>query len=182
MQIAILTTGGTIEKTYNESDGTLANVGSVLHNILTSLRHYELTLRLVPVMSKDSLDIDDADRQTILYAVRAALPQNDAIILIHGTDTLTLTGDYLVVNLPNLTKPILLTGAMRPYEFRDTDAVQNVTEALLACQLLGPGVWVVMHSRAMRFPGVVKDRTRMTFVPAEDSPQPRRKSPAEPRP
>ena len=42
MQIAIFTTGGTIEKTYNESDGTLANVGSVLHHILGSLRHHEL--------------------------------------------------------------------------------------------------------------------------------------------
>jgi L-asparaginase len=53
---------------------------------------------------------------------------------------------------------------MRPYEFRDTDAVQNVTESLFASSVLEPGVWCVMHSRALRFPGVVKDRGRMTFV------------------
>lgn len=164
MQIAILTTGGTIEKTYNESDGSLANVGSVLHSILGSLRHYELDIRHIPVMSKDSLDIDDTDRQTILYAVKAALQQNDALIVIHGTDTLADTGEYLYAHLPDVDKPIVLTGAIRPYEFRDTDAVQNVTEALFACGLLDPGVWVVMHSRALRFPGVVKDRSRMTFV------------------
>ncbi len=164
MRIAILTTGGTIDKTYNESDGTLANVGSVLQNIVNRLRHCELEIRHVPVMSKDSLELDDTDRETILYAVKAALPQNDAIIVIHGTDTLAETGEYLHAHLPEVAKPIILTGAMRPYEFRDTDAVQNVTEALFACGLLESGVWVVMHGRALRFPGVVKDRRRMTFV------------------
>ena len=168
MRIAILTTGGTIEKTYNESDGTLANVGSVLHHILGSLRHYGLDIRHVPVMSKDSLDVDHTDRQTILYAIKAAMPHNDAIIIIHGTDTLAKTGEYLQANLSDIEKPVILTGAMRPYEFRDSDAVQDVTEALFACGLLGPGVWVVMHSRALRFPGVVKDSSSMTFIPANE--------------
>ena len=167
MRIAILTTGGTIEKTYDESDGTLANVGSVLHSILGGLRHPGHDLRQVPVMSKDSLHIDDADRQTIVYATKAAMTQNDAVVIIHGTDTLAATGEYLRANLADVRQPIILTGAMRPYEFRDTDAVQNVTEALLACRLLDPGVWVVMHSRALRFPGVVKDRTTRTFVRAD---------------
>ena len=166
MQIAMLTTGGTIEKTYNESDGTLANVGSVLNYILSSLRHHDLEIRHIPVMSKDSRDIDDADRQTILYSVKAAAPQSDAVIIIHGTDTLVATGEYLQANLSDVKMPIILTGAMRPYEFRDTDAVQNVTEALFATRLLNPGIWVVMHSRALRFPGVIKDRSRMTFVQA----------------
>jgi len=167
MRIAILTTGGTIEKTYNESEGTLANVGSVLQYILGSLRHDDLEIRHVPVMSKDSLDIDETDRQTILYAIKAALPQNDAVIIVHGTDTLADTGEYIHAHLGDVAKPIVLTGAIRPYEFRDTDAVQNVTEALFACRLLTPGVWVVMHSRALKFPGVVKDRSMMTFVHAE---------------
>lgn len=163
-RVAILTTGGTIEKTYNELDGTLANVGSVLHQILGGLRHCGFEIRHIPVMSKDSLDIDDADRRTILHAVRAAMPLNTAIIVIHGTDTLATTGEYLEANLPDDDKPVILTGAIRPYEFRDTDAIQNVTEALFACNLLSPGVWVVMHGRALRFPGVTKDRDRMAFV------------------
>jgi len=169
MRIAILTTGGTIDKTYNEADGTLANVGSVLHHIVNSLRHYERQLRQIPVMSKDSLEMDEKDRRTILYAVRAALTQNDALLVIHGTDTLAVTGQLLHMKLPRLDKPVILTGAMRPYEFRDTDAIQNVTEALFACSVLAPGVWCVMHGRALRFPGVAKDRGRMTFVPKDAS-------------
>jgi len=164
LRVAILTTGGTIDKTYNESDGTLANVGSVLEHIVRSLRHYELDIRHVPVMSKDSLEMNDKDRETILYAVKAAAAQNDAVIVIHGTDRLAETGEYLHAHLPDVDRPIILTGAIRPYEFRDTDALQNVTEALFAAGLLSPGVWCVMHSRALRFPGVTKDRRRMTFV------------------
>ena len=53
---------------------------------------------------------------------------------------------------------------MRPYEFRDTDAAQNVIEALLASRLLDPGVYVAMHNRVLQFPGVVKDREALTFV------------------
>jgi L-asparaginase len=52
---------------------------------------------------------------------------------------------------------------MRPYEFRDSDALQNVTEALLAARILAPGVYVVMHNRVVTFPGVVKDQQRLEF-------------------
>ena len=55
--------------------------------------------------------------------------------------------------------PIVLTGAMRPYELRSTDALQNLTEALLAVQVLPPGVYVAMHNHVLQFPGVIKDRT-----------------------
>ncbi len=164
MRLAILTTGGTIDKTYNESDGTLANVGSVLNCILTSLRHPGLDIRHVPVMSKDSIDLTDTDRQAMLWAIMAAQSQSDAIVLIHGTDTLADTGHYLHGRLEDLAIPVILTGAMRPYEFRDTDAAQNVTEALLAARLLAPGIWVVMHGQALRFPRVAKDRGKMTFI------------------
>ena len=58
------------------------------------------------------------------------------------------------------------TGAMRPYELRTTDALQNLTEALLAVQICAPGVYVAMHNVVLRFPGVVKDPARGTFVRA----------------
>src|SRR5215470_14395912 len=92
MRIAILTTGGTIEKRYDETDGSLRNVGSVLEEILRSLRLPTLEVRHVSVMSKDSLDMTDEDRQTILRSVREALATDDAVLIVHGTDTLHKTG------------------------------------------------------------------------------------------
>jgi len=163
MKLSILTTGGTIDKTYNEYDGNLRNSRTVLDEILGGLRLPDLFIRHVEVLHKDSLEITNEDRQLILRSVRAALPNSDAIIIVHGTDTLSVTGDFLHKELPDLNVPIVLTGAMRPYEFRDSDALQNVIEALFAVTLLEPGVYAVMHNRALRFPGVMKDREGMTF-------------------
>ncbi|HVP11085.1 MAG TPA: asparaginase domain-containing protein [Phycisphaerae bacterium] len=163
MNVAILTTGGTIDKTYNEGDGTLRNVGSALHEIIDQMRLPELTWKHIPVMCKDSLEMGDQDRTIVLQAVRVALMTDDAVIVVHGTDTLAQTGEVLHAHLDPLSKPVVLTGAMRPFEFRDTDAFQNMTEALLACRLIEPGIYVVMHNLALRFPGVAKDTARMTF-------------------
>jgi L-asparaginase len=163
VKLTILTTGGTIEKTYDESAGSLSNVRSVLDEILVSLRFPDLVIRHVGVMHKDSLDMTDEDRQQILGAVRDALPTSDAVVVVHGTDTLPRTGEVLYSGLDNLEMPVILTGAMRPYEFRDSDALQNMTEAMLAARLLEPGVYVVMHNRILKFPGVVKDRQAGEF-------------------
>jgi hypothetical protein len=42
--------------------------------------------------------------------------------------------------------------------------MQNLTEALTAIQLVGPGVYVAMHNRVLKFPGVTKDVQQGTFV------------------
>jgi L-asparaginase len=168
LKLTILTTGGTIDKTYDEYGGTLSNVRTVLDKILGSLRLPDVFIRHVAVMHKDSLDMTDEDRAIILTAVNDALPNSDGIVLIHGTDTLSKTGEYLHQNLDGLDLPVVLTGAMRPYEFRDTDALQNVTEAFLAARLLKPGVYAVIHNRVLQFPGVVKDRRAGEFKNVDD--------------
>ena len=164
MRLTILTTGGTIDKTYDEFQGNLRNEHTALDVILDTLRIPDLFIRHIEVMHKDSLDMTDEDRKMIARAVREALPDSDAIVILHGTDTLEQTGDLLYSELGELEIPVVFTGAMRPYEFRDTDALQNVTEALLAARLLKGGVYVAMHNRVLRFPGVTKDREARTFV------------------
>ncbi len=164
MRLTILTTGGTIDKTYDEVQGSLSNQRTVLDVILGSLRLPDLSIRHVEVMHKDSLDMTDEDRETIAKAVCDAVPTSDAIIILHGTDTLSDTGEYLCRKCGDLEIPVILTGAMRPYEFRDTDAMQNVTEALFAARTLDGGVHVAMHNRVLSFPGVIKDRQARTFV------------------
>lgn len=167
MRITIITTGGTIAKTFNESDGSLRNDRPVIESIVAELRLPDLQISYQNVLSKDSLDMTESDRWLVLEAVRASLPACDAVLICHGTDTLALTGELLHRELAGPRVPVILTGAMRPFEFRDSDAAQNVTEALLACRLVSPGVYVVMHNRVLRFPGVVKDRRQLTFVRAQ---------------
>ena len=91
------------------------------------------------------------------------LPARARVVIVHGTDRLAVSGER-VYELGVPASPIVFTGAMRPYELRSTDALQNLTEALLAVQILTPGVYVAMHNQVLQFPGVVKDPQRGTFV------------------
>jgi L-asparaginase len=163
-RIALLSTGGTIEKTYDELSGVLKNEVSVLDVMLASLELRGVAIDRVRLMNKDSLDMSAEDHTLIANAVRDRTRSHDGVVVVHGTDRLAVTGDRCVEVMGTPRVPVVLTGAMRPYELRSTDALQNLTEALLAVQLCAPGVYVAMHNVVLQFPGVVKDRDLGTFV------------------
>ena len=170
-KITLITTGGTIEKTYDESTGELANRRSIVRRMLDELRLEETEVNVFELMSKDSLDMTEADRSRILEAVRATGACEEeavtkGIVVLHGTDTLALTGQHLYDQLEKPCVPIVLTGAMRPFEMKQSDALQNLTEAVFATGVLPPGVYCVAHGRVLAFPGVRKDPERGTFVKA----------------
>ncbi len=168
--VTLITTGGTIEKTYDEASGSLQNRHSVVHRMLRRLRLEDTLVNTVELMHKDSLHLDDADRRRIVETVRAVggdwdLPtESGGIVILHGTDTLEVTGRVLHEAFEKPRIPIVLTGAMRPFEMTRSDALQNLTEAIFAAGVLSPGVYAVAHGRALAFPGVRKDRARGTFV------------------
>ena len=166
--IELLTTGGTIEKTYDEATGSLTNRGSIVQRMLRRLRMEHGMVHVRELMSKDSMEMTDEDRNLILRAVRASSELADGIVILHGTDTLCTTGEMLHANLHPPKVPVVLTGAMRPFEMTRSDALQNLTEAILAASICDPGVYVAAHSRVLKFPGVVKDRARFTFVKHEE--------------
>lgn len=165
-QIVLLSTGGTIEKTYDAFSGVLANRVSVLDVMLSRLELRGVDLRRVALMNKDSLEMDEADHDLIAEWAHKEARQADGVVVVHGTDRLAKSGErVLAKGVPDA--PVVLTGAMRPYELRNTDALQNLTEALVAVQLLGKGVHLAMHNQILTFPGVVKDPERGTFKRAD---------------
>ena len=141
MTIRILTTGGTIDKVYFDQQSTF-QVGEP--QILEVLREVNVTVpyALTPLLRKDSLELTDADRQLIRQAVEAA--GESRILLTHGTDTMVETARVLQ---GIAGKTIVLTGAMQPARFRQTDAVFNIAAAFTAVQLLPPGVYIAMNGR-----------------------------------
>ena len=163
--IALISTGGTIEKTYDELRGVLSNQVSVLDIMLASLELRGIEVDRVALMNKDSLDMSPEDHTLIAQSAAQLAATHDGVVVVHGTDRLAVSG-HCVVELGAPASPIVFTGAMRPYELRSTDALQNLTEALLAVQLVEPGVYVAMHNQVLEFPGVVKDAQRRTFVKA----------------
>jgi L-asparaginase len=170
-KITLITTGGTIEKTYDEHSGELANRRSLVRRMLSELRLEDTEVDVFELMSKDSLEMTEEDRHSICEAVRRAGATQEetdtgGIVILHGTDTLAKTGERLYAEIAAPCVPIVLTGAMRPFEMKSSDALQNLTEAIFAAGLLPPGVWCVAHGRALAFPGVRKDTERGTFVKA----------------
>jgi L-asparaginase len=115
-------------------------------------------------MNKDSLEMSNDDHALIARTAGELARTADGVVIVHGTDRLAATGERIVEQVGTPASPVVLTGAIRPYELRATDAIQNLTEALLAVQLLAPGVYVCMHNQVLRFPGVEKDRNVGTFV------------------
>ncbi len=162
-RIALISTGGTIEKTYDELSGVLANHISVLDVMLVSLELRGIDVQRVQLMNKDSLDMTPEDHTLIAETASRMAETMSGVVVVHGTDRLAQSGNR-IVELGTPKSPIVFTGAMRPYELRSTDALQNLTEALLAVQIVGPGVYVAMHNQVLKFPGVRKDKDKGTFV------------------
>jgi len=161
--VALISTGGTVEKTYNELEGVLHNAFSVLDVMLASLQLDNVDIVRVPLMNKDSTEMTTADHTLIAETAGAMCHAHDGVVVLHGTDRLADTGERIVELFEKPRVPVILTGAIRPYMLRNTDALQNLTEAFLAVQILPPGVFCVMHNKVLQFPGIVKDYERATF-------------------
>src|SRR5437870_12374369 len=151
-RLYVISTGGTIEKVYSEQTGTVQNLDTKIDD--TKIDRYFKLLRLpdsevktISLMNKDSLEMTEDDRAQVLETVREVLLEPAPIVITHGTDTMVETGLLLKNALPDLTVPIVLTGAMTPLGFEGSDGLQNMTESLLAARLLDPGVYVVMHNQ-----------------------------------
>jgi L-asparaginase len=139
-KLLILTTGGTIDKIYfdDKSDYQIGEpqIGDTLHAMNVAF-DYEI----VALMRKDSLHIDDDDRQRIRAAVEAS--NAEFVLITHGTDSMVQTAEILR-GIPG--RRIVLTGSLIPARFRDSDAVFNIGCALGAVQCVEPGVWIVMNN------------------------------------
>jgi L-asparaginase len=162
--VYVLTTGGTMEKVYSERNGAVENLDNKIDRYLRLLRLPETEVNIVPLMNKDSLEMTEQDRILILGMVRAIFEEEAPILITHGTDTMVETGLYLQRALPDLKTPIVLTGAMTPLGFEGTDGLQNLTESLLAVQLLPPGIYIVMHGSVYPADRVRKDHALSRFV------------------
>jgi len=160
--ILVLTTGGTIDKNYFDALSEYQIVDSAIGQLLKEAR-VALPFRIEEVCRKDSLELTAADRAAIARAARAA-PET-RIVVTHGTDTMTETAKILAAEVPG--KTLVLTGALTPARFADTDAPFNLGMAFAAAQTCPPGVWIAMSGQVFDGLRVRKDREAGRFVAIE---------------
>ena len=156
--IEIFTTGGTIDKVYFDALSEFQIGPAAIPDLLRE-NNVHVPHRVTQLMRKDSLELTDTDRQTIRAAVLAA--PNDLVVITHGTDTMTDTGRVLA-DIPQ--KTIVLTGALSPARFAETDAMFNLGMAFATVQTSAPGVYITMNGTVFDATRVHKDRSRNAFI------------------
>jgi L-asparaginase len=117
----ILNTGGTFNKRYNPLSGEVevAYDNNAIETILeTNLSQYDLAA----VMYKDSLDMDMNDRKILANIIMESI--DDSFLIIHGTDTMSETAEFLATIFED--RKIVITGAMRPFEIDKVEASVNL--------------------------------------------------------
>ena len=138
-KLLIITTGGTIDKIYFDdmSDYQIGDpqIGQILHDMQVGF-NFEVNA----LMRKDSLHVTDEDR----LAIHDAISASDAthVLITHGTDSMVKTA-LVLADIPD--KTMVLTGALNPARFRDSDAIFNIGCAVGALQALPNGAWVAMN-------------------------------------
>ena len=159
--IAILVTGGTFDKQYDELRGRLT-FGTTHVPDMLRLGRSRLDVDVRQLMMIDSLEMTDDDRGVIAEACLTA--DESRIVITHGTDTMVETARVLAsTGLGDRGKTVVLTGAMVPYAFGSSDGLFNLGSALSFAQLLPPGVYLAMNGRAFTWNEVAKNRETGIF-------------------
>jgi len=136
--LVILGTGGTIAgraSNANDNIGYTAAQVTVAQLIADVPGLQSLALHTEQVAQLDSKDMAFTVWQTLLGRVVHFLAHDDvkAIVITHGTDTLEETAFFLHAALADsglLTKPVVLTCAMRPATSQSPDGPQNLLDAV----------------------------------------------------
>lgn len=133
--ILLLHTGGTIGM-MPTPDGLAPNLKfyDVLLRWLAT-HHPELPVAIECLNPQiDSADATARHWAAITHTVLDRLDGIDAVIVLHGTDTLAYTASALSFFLAGLCKPVILTGAQIPIGQPGSDAEANLTAALACAQ------------------------------------------------
>ncbi|MBD1550262.1 asparaginase [Pseudomonas typographi] len=149
--IRVLYTGGTIGMLQN-ANGSLAPAAGFEARMRAQLQGQAVA---VPAWSFqpmqpliDSANMAPAYWQQLREAIVAAVDTDgcDALLVLHGTDTLAYSAAAMAFQLLGLPAPVLFTGSMLPAGVPQSDAWENVNGAL-AMLAAGqpPGVQLYFH-------------------------------------
>jgi L-asparaginase len=161
LQFIIYTTGGTIDKVYFDAKGGYEVGAPMVRQILEHGRVIG-EVPIIELLRKDSLEMTAADRA----AIRTAIAASDAVrvVVTHGTDTMVETAREL---RGIEGKTIVLTGALQPARFADSDAEFNLGLAIGAVQALPAGVYIAANGQVFAADAVRKNAALNRFEPIE---------------
>ena len=163
-RINLLSTGGTIEKSYIEQDGSFFNQDSIIERVISESLFLPFTQIIHhKILFKDSLEFNDEDREVLYKKVLELEQESCPLIILHGTDTMKKSVQFLEER-KKINIPVIFTGAMRPVGIIRSDALQNITEALTYCRVLKSGFYLSFHGVLFFGSNFKKDKQNSRFI------------------
>ena len=145
-QVLLIATGGTIACRETENGLSPTLTGEELLSLMPELGAV-CAIGVCDLMHLDSTDLTAADRMRIAHTVWDSRAQYDGFVIAHGTDTLAYTAALLHHALPDIDKPVVLTGSMLPMGALGSDAPRNLLDAFRVAAAELSGVFAVMHGQ-----------------------------------
>ena len=163
--VVVLSTGGTIASTHDDKGAVVPTVkGSDLVDPLYSeFDKDKLELEVKDIANQDSSAMTLADTDKIITAVHEQLQRNDVdgVIVTHGTDSMEETAIALDT-FHDSDKPVVLTGAMRPFDDDDPDGPENLATAVETVtnpDYAGHGAFIAFDGKVIPARGAFKSDT-----------------------
>ena len=160
-KITVINTGGTFNKRYNPISGELEvpKDSLALDEIINYC--YNIDFDVLNIISKDSLEMSDVDRELIVRTIKNCKNQN--IIIVHGTDTMDLTASFIDEKIRD--KTIILTGSMLPISINKVEATLNFSQAIGFLNAnVQNGVYISMHGSVKNYKKLIKNRELGKFL------------------
>jgi L-asparaginase len=155
----ILNSGGTFNKRYNEYTGEL-EVPYDNYAIEMIMDSISLKDQLAGVVYKDSLEMTSDDRKMLANIIMESSEKK--FLIIHGTDTMDKTAEFLDEVFSDRT--IIITGAMKPFEIDKIEATLNFGIAFGFLKASDEnGVYITMNGFVDHWSKVVKNRSLGKF-------------------
>ena len=146
MKITLFYTGGTIGM-VDTPQGFMPDLGlpeKIAKHFSGSLKDIELSF----ISSEQAIDSSQISLQhwrQWIEQIRQILPHTDAVIVLHGTDTMTYTAALFRLVFYNTNKAIIFTGSQKAWIEKHSDAPDNLLSAISLIQQGFFGVGLVFH-------------------------------------
>lgn len=125
-RILVLGTGGTIS--CAETDG--GRVPSLSVSELAESVKLPVELCAEQLFNIDSTNMTPRHWEQLARRIRNRYDEFDGFVILHGTDTMAYAAASLSCLIQNPSKPIVLTGSMKPMTAENSDAPQNLRDAV----------------------------------------------------
>lgn len=146
-KVGLLSTGGTISSRIDYATGAVKptkDISFIREAIEDIESQISLRAEIVESILSENMSPDHWVR--IARHVKKSLESGEAVVLLHGTDTMTYTSSALSFMFEKQEHPIVMTGSQRSPDRPSTDAFENIGYSIrFSLETIGE-VGICMHS------------------------------------